>query len=102
MLLATWILLGMLSGLIWRHFDMKGVGMIVDMILGAVGAFLCGNLFGLLTPPHLTVMGLYSVPVAVAGSLIVLFTYNAMGRNQPHRRWDDFPLKHESHRKMSL
>jgi hypothetical protein len=28
MLLATWILLGILAGLIWRHFDMKGAGMI--------------------------------------------------------------------------
>jgi uncharacterized membrane protein YeaQ/YmgE (transglycosylase-associated protein family) len=82
-LLATWILLGILAGLIWRHFDRKGAAIIVEMILGAVGAFLGGKLFGLLTAPHLAGMSLYSVPVAVVGSLIVLVTYNAIGRNQP-------------------
>jgi hypothetical protein len=34
-------------------------------------------------------MNLYSLLVAVIGSVIFLIVYNAIGRGQQRRRWDD-------------
>jgi len=80
----------MVTGLLWRKVINKcGEGMILDTVLGILGACIGGELFSRLGPQGVTGMNLYGLLVAVIGSVIFLIVYNAIGRGQQRRRWDD-------------
>ena len=55
-------------------------------------AMLGGDLFSILGPHGVTGMNLYDMLVAGIGSAILLTAYNAIGGDQPHRRWDDHAI----------
>jgi uncharacterized membrane protein YeaQ/YmgE (transglycosylase-associated protein family) len=80
----------MVTGLLWRKVINKGrEGMILDTVLGIVGACLGGDLFSILGAHGVTGVNLYSLLVAVIGSVIFLIVYNAIGRGQQRRRDGD-------------
>jgi uncharacterized membrane protein YeaQ/YmgE (transglycosylase-associated protein family) len=80
----------MVTGLLLRKVINKGrEGMILDTVLGIVGACLGGDLFSILGAHGVTGVNLYSLLVAVIGSVIFLIVYNAIGRGRQRRRWDD-------------
>jgi uncharacterized membrane protein YeaQ/YmgE (transglycosylase-associated protein family) len=86
----AWIPLGLVAGFLWRKvINESGEGMILDIVLGIVGACLGGGLFSILGAHGVTAMNLYSLLVAVIGSVIFLIVCNAIGRAQQSRRWDD-------------
>jgi uncharacterized membrane protein YeaQ/YmgE (transglycosylase-associated protein family) len=58
----------------------KGEGVFLDIVLGIVGAVVGGWLFGLFGASGVTGVNLYSLLVAVAGAILVLFAYHALRR----------------------
>ena len=55
-----------------------GQGVLVDILLGVVGAVAGGFLFAQFGEPGVTGLNLYSLLVAVVGAVIVLWLYHAL------------------------
>jgi uncharacterized membrane protein YeaQ/YmgE (transglycosylase-associated protein family) len=73
----AWIVLGLVAGFIASKIvNKQGEGAILDIVLGIVGAVVGGWLFGLLGASGVSGFNLYSLLVAVAGAVVVLFTYH--------------------------
>lgn len=76
MSLFAWILLGLLAGFIASHLvNHRGEGMVLDILLGIVGAVIGGWFAHLLGYTGVTKLNLYGVIVATAGAMIFLFLY---------------------------
>ncbi len=77
----AWIVLGLVAGFVGSKLVNKsGEGMILDIALGIVGAFLGGYLFSLFGAHGVTGLNVYSLVVAVVGSVIFLVAYHAIRR----------------------
>jgi uncharacterized membrane protein YeaQ/YmgE (transglycosylase-associated protein family) len=87
MSLFAWILLGLLAGFIASHLvNHRGEGMVLDILLGIVGAVIGGWLVNLLGFAGVTRLNLYSIVVATAGAVVLLVIYHAVRRNMIGRR----------------
>jgi uncharacterized membrane protein YeaQ/YmgE (transglycosylase-associated protein family) len=77
----AWIILGLVAGFIGSKLVNKsGEGIFIDIILGIVGAVLGGWVFGLFGAAGVTGFNLYSLLVAVIGSVLFLVIYHALFR----------------------
>ena len=75
----SWIILGLVAGFIGSKIvDRQGQGFWLDIALGIVGAFVGGFLFDLFGASGVTGLNIYSMIVAVVGSIVVLLIYNAV------------------------
>lgn len=81
MSILGWLILGLIAGFIGSKLvNNRGEGLIVDILLGIVGAFLGGWLFNTFGMPGVTGFNLYSMLVAVVGAVVVLVVYHALKR----------------------
>lgn len=81
MSILAWIVLGLIAGFIGSKIVNKsGEGVIVDILLGIVGAVLGGWLFTKFGAAGVTGLNLYSILVAVIGSVLFLVIYHAIRR----------------------
>jgi uncharacterized membrane protein YeaQ/YmgE (transglycosylase-associated protein family) len=72
----SWIILGLIAGFIGSKIVNKsGEGLILDIVLGVVGAIVGGYLFSLTGTQGVTGLNLWSLLVAVIGAVIVLLVY---------------------------
>ncbi len=79
MSILGWIILGLIAGFIGSKIVNKsGEGVILDIVLGIVGAIVGGYLFSVLGAAPVTGFNLYSMFVAVVGAIIVLVVYHAI------------------------
>ena len=79
MSILGWIVLGLISGFIASKLVNKtGEGVVLDIILGIVGAFVGGILFNALGGVGVTGFNIYSMVVAVIGAVVVLMIYHAV------------------------
>jgi uncharacterized membrane protein YeaQ/YmgE (transglycosylase-associated protein family) len=77
----AWIVLGLIAGFIASKLVNKtGEGMLMDIVLGIVGAVVGGWLFRTFGMPGVTGLNLYSIVVAVAGAAVFLVVYHALSR----------------------
>jgi uncharacterized membrane protein YeaQ/YmgE (transglycosylase-associated protein family) len=77
----AWIVLGLIAGFVASKIVNKsGEGMLLDIILGIVGAVLGGYLFQTFGMPGVTGVNLYSILVAVVGAVVFLVLYHALFR----------------------
>jgi uncharacterized membrane protein YeaQ/YmgE (transglycosylase-associated protein family) len=77
----AWIVLGLLAGFIGSKIvNKQGEGVFLDIILGIVGAVIGGWLFNTLGASGVTGLNLYSLLVAVIGSVVLLVVYHAIRR----------------------
>jgi uncharacterized membrane protein YeaQ/YmgE (transglycosylase-associated protein family) len=77
----AWIVLGLIAGFIASKIVNKsGEGMILDIILGIVGAVIGGYLFQTFGMAGVTGVNLYSILVAVVGAIVFLVIYHALFR----------------------
>jgi uncharacterized membrane protein YeaQ/YmgE (transglycosylase-associated protein family) len=75
----AWIVLGLIAGFIASKIVNKsGEGVILDIILGIVGAVVGGWLFNTFGHMGVTGLNLYSILVAIVGAIIVLIIYHAL------------------------
>ena len=81
----AWIVLGLISGFIASKIVNKsGKGLLMDFVLGIVGAVVGGWIFNTIGHIGVTGVNLYSILVAVVGAVIVLFIYHAVSRRTAH------------------
>lgn len=77
----AWIVLGLIAGFIGSKIvNKRGEGLVLDIILGVVGAIVGGWLFNMLGAHGVTGLNLYSLAVAVIGAIVVLVLYHALRR----------------------
>lgn len=78
-----WIVLGLVAGFIGSKIVNKsGQGFILDIVLGVVGAVAGGFIFSLFGATGVTGFNIYSLIVAVIGSVVVLWLYHAITGNR--------------------
>ena len=86
MTLFTWIILGLLAGFIASHLvNHHGEGIVLDVLLGIVGSIVGGWLFQMCGAARVTGLNLYSIGVAVCGSVVFLVVYHAIRRATSRR-----------------
>jgi uncharacterized membrane protein YeaQ/YmgE (transglycosylase-associated protein family) len=79
MSILAWIVLGLIAGFIGSKLVNKtGEGVILDIVLGVVGALVGGYLFSIFGAHGVTGLNLYSLFVAVIGAVAVLVVYHAV------------------------
>ncbi len=87
MSIIGWIILGLIAGFIASKLVNKsGEGLVVDIVLGIVGALVGGYIFTFFGADPVTGLNIYSLVVAVLGAVVVLFIYHAVtGRSRAIR-----------------
>jgi len=82
MSIIAWLVLGLLAGWIGSMVVNRGrgEGLILDIVLGVVGAFVGGFLFNLFGATGVSGLNLYSMLVAIVGAVVVLVLYHALVR----------------------
>jgi uncharacterized membrane protein YeaQ/YmgE (transglycosylase-associated protein family) len=79
MSLLVWIMLGMVAGFIASHLvSHRGEGIVLDVLLGIVGAIIGGWIFRALGNVGVTGLNLHSVVVATVGAIVFLVAYHAI------------------------
>jgi uncharacterized membrane protein YeaQ/YmgE (transglycosylase-associated protein family) len=79
MSIIAWLILGLLAGFIASQIvNQRGSGILLDMVLGIIGAMLGGWLFSLFGAREITGLDLYSLIVATVGAVIVLLLYHML------------------------
>jgi uncharacterized membrane protein YeaQ/YmgE (transglycosylase-associated protein family) len=81
----SWIFLGLIAGFVASKIvNKRGEGVILDIILGVVGAVFGGWLFDKFGASGVSGFNLYSILVAVVGSVIILFLYHTIRHFTEH------------------
>ena len=81
MSILAWIILGLVSGFIASKIvNSRGEGVILDIVLGIVGAVVGGWLFNRFGHSGVSGLNLYSLMVAVVGAVVLLVAYHAIRR----------------------
>ena len=79
----AWIVLGLIAGFIASKLVNKsGEGLLLDIILGIVGAVVGGWVFNMFGMAGVSGVNVYSMVVAVIGAVIVLVVYHAIFRRR--------------------
>ncbi len=79
----AWIVLGLIAGFIASKLVNKaGDGMVLDILLGVVGAVVGGWLFNAFGMAGVTGLNVYSLVVAVVGAVLFLVIYHALFRRR--------------------
>ena len=75
----SWIIVGLIAGYLGsRIVNKSGEGLIRDILLGVLGAVIGGFIFQRLGYAGVTGINLWSILVAVVGSIILLVAYHAV------------------------
>jgi len=81
MSILAWIVLGLLAGFIGSKLVNKtGEGVILDIVLGILGAVVGGFLFNLFGASGVSGVNIYSLLVAVVGAVLLLLAYHLVRR----------------------
>jgi len=81
MSIVGWIVLGLIAGFIASKIvNREGAGILLDTVLGVVGALVGGWLFQLGGHVGVTGFNLYSMFVAIIGAVVVLVVYHFIRR----------------------
>lgn len=78
--ILLWLILGLLAG--WIASMIMGTnsqqGMLMDIVLGVVGAFVGGFLMNLFGAPGVSGFNMYSIVVAILGSVALIWLGRAL------------------------
>jgi uncharacterized membrane protein YeaQ/YmgE (transglycosylase-associated protein family) len=81
MSIIGWIVLGLIAGFIASKIvNSEGSGIVLDIVLGIIGAIVGGWLLHLFGEAGITGFNLYSMVVAIVGAVVVLVVYHAIRR----------------------
>ena len=79
MSIVSWIILGLIAGFIGsKSVNAEGQGFWVNIALGIIGALVGGFLFNFFGATGITGLNIWSIIVAIVGSVVVLWVYNAL------------------------
>jgi uncharacterized membrane protein YeaQ/YmgE (transglycosylase-associated protein family) len=77
--ILAWIVLGLIAGFIASKIvNHTGSGILMDIVLGVVGALVGGFLFSMFGAVGVTGFNIYSMLVAVVGAVVVLWLYHML------------------------
>jgi uncharacterized membrane protein YeaQ/YmgE (transglycosylase-associated protein family) len=77
--ILAWIVLGLIAGWIAsKIMHGQGSGLLMNLVLGVVGAFVGGLLISVVGGVGVTGFNLWSLMVSVLGAVIVLWLSNAL------------------------
>ena len=77
--ILSWIILGLIAGFIGgKIVNRQGQGFWLDIGLGIIGAIVGGYLFSFFGKAGVSGLNLYSMLVAIVGSVVVLLLYNVV------------------------
>ena len=77
--IISWIILGLIAGFVGSKIvDKQGQGFWLNIALGIIGALVGGFLFDLFGATGVTGLNIWSMIVAIVGSVVVLLVYNAL------------------------
>ena len=77
--ILAWIVLGLIAGFIGSKIvNHTGSGLLMDIVLGVVGALVGGFLFSMFGAVGVTGFNIYSMLVAVVGAVVVLWLYHLL------------------------
>jgi len=83
MSIIAWLVLGLIAGFIASKIvNRQGEGLLLNLVLGVVGAEVGGWVFRLFGMSGVTGFNLYSLLVAVLGAVILLFIYHQLIRRR--------------------
>ena len=71
--ILLWIVLGALAGWIASMIMASGHGIIEDIVLGIIGAFVGGFIMNFFGQPGVTGFNIYSIVVAIIGAIVLIF-----------------------------
>lgn len=75
----AWIVLGLIAGFVGSKIvNKRGEGLVLDILLGIVGAIVGGWLAGLMGFAGVSGVNIYSLLIAVIGAIVVLVVYHAI------------------------
>ena len=79
MSILGWLILGLIAGFIAsKVVNKSGQGLVLDIVLGIVGAVVGGWLFTAFGAAGVTGFNIYSMIVAAVGAIVVLVIYHAI------------------------
>jgi uncharacterized membrane protein YeaQ/YmgE (transglycosylase-associated protein family) len=79
MSIVGWLVLGLIAGFIAsKVVNHAGSGVLMDIVLGIVGALVGGWLFATFGGTPITGFNIYSMFVAVVGAIVILVVYHAL------------------------
>jgi uncharacterized membrane protein YeaQ/YmgE (transglycosylase-associated protein family) len=77
--IIAWLILGLIAGFIAsRIVNHTGSGLVMDIILGVIGALVGGFIFSFFGAAGVTGFNIYSMIVAVVGAVVVLWLYHLL------------------------
>ena len=77
----SWVLLGLAAGFIASKIvNGTGQGVVMDVIIGIIGALIGGSLFNTFGMPGVVGLNIYSLLVAIVGAAVLLVIYHAVSR----------------------
>jgi uncharacterized membrane protein YeaQ/YmgE (transglycosylase-associated protein family) len=83
MSIIAWLVVGLVAGWIGSMVvNRRGDGLIMDIVLGVVGAFVGGFLFQMFGHSGVSGINIYSIFVAAVGAIVVLVIYHAIARRR--------------------
>lgn len=79
--ILSWIILGLIAGFIASKIVNKtGSGLIMDIVLGVVGAFVGGWIFSFFGHVGVTGLNIPSLIVATLGAIVVVLVFHFLTR----------------------
>ena len=79
MSILAWIVVGLIAGFIASKIvNRSGGNLVLDLVLGIVGAMIGGFIFNQFGASGATGINLYSILVAIVGSVVLLGIYHAV------------------------
>ena len=79
MSIISWIILGLIAGFVGAKIVKgEGQGFWLNIALGIIGAIVGGFLFDLFGAAGVTGLNIWSMIVAIVGSVVVLLIYNTL------------------------
>ncbi|HEU5096553.1 MAG TPA: GlsB/YeaQ/YmgE family stress response membrane protein [Reyranella sp.] len=81
MSILAWIILGLIAGFIAsRIVNRRGSGLVLDLVIGIVGAVIGGWIVAALGGAGITGFNLWSLLVAILGAIVLLVLVHAIRR----------------------
>ena len=79
MSIIGWVVLGLIAGYNGsKNINEQGEGIVLDIVLGIIGAIICGFLFTGFGAAGVTGLNLWSMLVAIVGAIVILLLYHAV------------------------
>jgi uncharacterized membrane protein YeaQ/YmgE (transglycosylase-associated protein family) len=77
--IIAWLVIGLIAGFIASKIvNHTGSGIVMDIVIGVVGAFVGGFIFNFFGHTGVSGFNIYSLLVATAGAVVVLFIFHAV------------------------